>query len=101
MQKPIRQGDVLLLPTAELDGKKLLHLILAEGEVTGHRHQITEGQAELYEKDGTLFLRVLSETATLNHEEHHQIQVPQGTWMIRRQREYQPEARTLWSYVED
>jgi hypothetical protein len=32
-----------------LKGKKLPHLTLAEGEVTGHAHRITEGQAELYE----------------------------------------------------
>ncbi|MEC4891679.1 MAG: hypothetical protein SAL07_00515 [Oscillatoria sp. PMC 1051.18] len=95
---PMRQGDVILLPTKQVTGKKVPHLILAEGEVTGHTHRISDGQAELYEKDGTLYLRVLSETATLTHEEHKQIKVPQGDWMVRIQREYEPEG---WRYVAD
>jgi hypothetical protein len=104
--QPIRQGDVILLSikqtdrTADLEqlGKRLPHLTLAEGEVTGHSHRISEGQAELYEKDGTLYLRVVSETATLTHEEHKAIQIPQGSWMVRIQREYEPEG---WRYVAD
>lgn len=104
--QPIRQGDVILLSLKQTDstadpenvGKRLPHLTLAEGEVTGHSHRISEGQAELYEKDGTLYLRVLSETATLTHEEHKAIQIPQGSWIVRIQREYEPEG---WRYVAD
>jgi hypothetical protein len=96
--QPIRQGDVILTSIEKIAGKKLPHLILAEGEVTGHKHRISDGKAELYEKEGTLYLRVLSETATLTHEEHKQIQVPQGEWMVRIQREYEPEG---WRYVAD
>lgn len=58
--QPIRQGDVILLPVQQSDGQKLSHLTLAEGEVTGHKHRISEGRAELSERDGTLCLRVLS-----------------------------------------
>jgi hypothetical protein len=96
--KPIRQGDVLLIPAQNVEGKKLAHLTLAEGEVTGHRHRIADGQAELYEKDGTLYLKVLSPTALLAHEEHAAIEVPQGNWMVRIQREYEPQG---WRYVAD
>jgi len=90
--KPIRQGDVLLqpLPTGEVTGNKVSHLVLAEGEVTGHAHRIIDGKAELYERDGTLYLRVLSDNATLSHEEHKAIKIPQGDWMVRIQREYEP-----------
>ncbi len=95
---PIRQGDVILQPAQQTTGKKLPHLTLAEGEVTGHSHRISDGKAELYEKDGTLYLRVLSPTATLTHEEHKAIAIPQGNWMVRIQREYQPEG---WRYVAD
>ena len=99
MLQPIRQGDVLLLPmAANTAGTKLSHLTLAEGEVTGHRHRISDGEAELYERDGVLYLRVLSATATLTHEEHRAIAIPQGNWMIRIQREYEPEG---WRYVAD
>lgn len=96
--QPIRQGDVILLPVQQTQGQKLSHLTLAEGEVTGHKHRISEGEAELYEKDGTLYLRVLSPKATLTHEEHQAIAIPQGSWMIRIQREYEPQG---WRYVAD
>lgn len=99
--KPIRQGDVILMPMQQavaMGDKRLPHLTLAEGEVTGHRHRISDGKAELYEKDGVLYLKVLSESATLTHEEHKPIQIPQGNWMIRIQREYEPEG---WRYVAD
>ena len=98
---PIRQGDVLLMPHSQPDqwfGQKLNHLTLAEGEVTGHRHRISDGQAELYERDGTLYLRVLSPEATLTHEEHHAVTIPQGSWLVRIQREYEPDG---WRYVAD
>ncbi|OUL24866.1 hypothetical protein [Nostoc sp. 106C] len=94
----IRQGDVILQPVAQVEGKKILHLTLAEGEVTGHKHRITEGKAELYSKDSTLFLRIFSETALLTHEEHKAIAIPQGHWMVKIQREYEPEG---WRYVAD
>ncbi|KAF3890554.1 MULTISPECIES: hypothetical protein [Nostocales] len=97
---PLRQGDVLLIPTKQQQstGKKLPHLTLAEGEVTGHKHRITDGSAQLYEEDGTLYLQVLSETALLSHEEHKEIAIPRGVWMVRIQREYEPAG---WRYVAD
>ncbi len=95
---PIRQGDVIITPIEQIEGQKLSHLTLAEGEVTGHSHRISEGQAELYEKEGTLYLKVLSDTATLIHEEHNKIDIPQGNWMVRIQREYEPQG---WRYVAD
>lgn len=102
--QPIRQGDVILFPLGQIEATQagetppLPHLTLAEGEVTGHKHRISDGQAELYEKDGTLYLRVFSETATLTHEEHNAISIPQGSWMVRIQREYEPQG---WRYVAD
>lgn len=106
MIQPIRQGDVILIsvkqPVSATEpqelGKKLPHLRLAEGEVTGHSHRISGGEAQLYEREGTLYLRVLSETATLTHEEHQAIQIPQGNWMVKIQREYEPDG---WRYVAD
>ena len=36
---PIRQGDVILKAFSDrITGRKLPHLTLAEGEVTGHSH---------------------------------------------------------------
>lgn len=95
---PIRQGDVLLKSINQIAGKKLTHLTLAKGEVTGHSHRISEGQAELYQHGEVLYLKVLSDTAKLIHEEHQTILIPQGNWLIRIQREYEPQG---WRYVSD
>jgi hypothetical protein len=99
MNPIIRQGDVLVIPSSTpVTGTKLPHLTLAEGEVTGHRHRISDGAAELFERDGVLYLQVLSPTAILTHEEHAAVTIPQGDWEIRIQREYAPEG---WRYVAD
>ncbi|WP_330203862.1 hypothetical protein [Cyanobacterium sp. Dongsha4] len=89
----IRQGDVLIIPWEKLPvnkSVKLPNLTLAKGEVTGHSHRISEGKAELYERNGILFLRILSPTAKLQHDEHHALNIPKGDWMVRIQREYRP-----------
>ena len=79
MNPILRQGDVLIIPSdTAATGTKLPHLTLAEGEVIGHRHQISNGEAELFELDGILYLKVLSPTAILTHEEHAQVTIPQG-----------------------
>lgn len=83
-----QQGDVILIKVSEIKGKKLNHLILAEGELTGHNHCITKGEAELYEHEGTLFLRIVSDTAELTHQEHKTIVLPKGDFEIKKVREY-------------
>lgn len=95
-----RHGDVILERGAVLPAtaKALPHQVLAEGEVTGHKHQITEGAATLYDHEGTLYLRVESETAMLSHEEHASIALPKGDYRIRIQREYTPAG---WENVRD
>lgn len=84
----LQHGDVIIKKTNQIKGKKLNHLTLAEGEATGHHHTITEGDAELYEHEGTLFLRVNSEEATLTHQEHNPITIPQGDYEIGIVQEY-------------
>lgn len=83
-----QQGDVLIKKVTCISGTKLNHLTLAVGEATGHHHTITEGEAELYEKEGTLFLKVLSKKATLTHQEHKQIEIPTGEYEIAIVKEY-------------
>lgn len=83
-----QQGDVLIKSTKEIKGKRLNHLTLARGEVTGHHHTITSGNAELYEHEGTLFLRVKSKEAELTHQEHNSITIPKGDYEIGIVREY-------------
>jgi hypothetical protein len=100
MRRAYRHGDVIIkcggkVPTK---AKRCDHLILAHGEVTGHKHQITEGEAELYEHEGKLFLRVVSDSAALTHEEHARIDLPCGEYEVQIQREYEPSG---WRAVAD
>jgi len=94
-----RHGDVLVKKVRKVpaSAKKARHTILAEGEVTGHCHRISEkGAAEMciVNKDlpGEIrYLTVTAKVATLVHEEHGSIELPKGIYKVWRQREYTPE----------
>lgn len=83
-----QQGDALIKKVAEVQGDRLKHLTLAEGEKTGHHHTITEGEATLYEQNGVLYLHVESEQATLTHQEHKPIVIDKGDYQIGIVQEY-------------
>jgi hypothetical protein len=94
-----RHGDLLVkavdsLPT---DVRKLQHLVLAHGEVTGHSHRIAERDAAvLFESPRGLYLSVSADVATLVHQEHGPIELTKGFYQVWRQREYTPaEIRTV------
>lgn len=80
-------------------------LVLAEGETTGHRHAIFDRGVTFFRNDGlaggmptSLFvghLKVETEGARLQHEEHATIELPAGTYRVRRQREF--DERTAWT----
>jgi len=98
MKKCYGHGDLIIKPAemhsdqlSVIHRKKLDHLILAFGEVTGHKHEIVEGDAELFEENGVLYLKVNSEEAELAHPEHASIAIPKGTYKVDHQREYVPE----------
>jgi hypothetical protein len=88
-----RQGDVLLerVSSATLGreiGRESGRIVLAHGEESGHTHAIHEPQAALFHgrrAGPERFLRVCS-PATLVHEEHAEIPLPEGLYRVRRQR---------------
>lgn len=90
-----RHGDVLVqqldaLPAAALPRTGT---VLARGEVTGHSHRFADPTSvQLYQAGAELFVRVLSESADLIHEEHRTITLPRGDYRFWMQREYSPEA---------
>lgn len=96
-KRPVRQGDVLLLPVARLpkDAQRVPpegdRLILARGEATGHHHSVAVADAELYETANAVdrWLKVTRAT-TLTHQEHGGIALGQGVYKVIRQREYSP-----------
>lgn len=101
-----RQGDILLkeLPRKP-KGKRVVREngVLAEGEVTGHLHQVEDvTKAEVYEIDGQLFISTKSGVRII-HNEHNALTLPaRKTFQVVRQREHVgvgKSART--SYVND
>ena len=90
-----RQGDVLIaqIDTIPFGASKRSNTVLAEGEITGHQHQVEDpATAEVWGLDGELFLKVIGKSATLIHEEHKAIKLVQGLYRVWRQREYTPQA---------
>ena len=89
-----RQGDVFVITTAALPkiGRTERRPVLAEGEVTGHAHRLQDPtSAHVFSIGKNLYLEVLSDSATVVHEEHGPITVPRGEYEIRIQREYSPQ----------
>ena len=82
----IVQGDVFCCKVEKIPegAKKADNLILAEGEATGHFHRVATGEAVLYTIPNSVdkFLEIISETATVTHEEHKPITLPKGIYKI-------------------
>lgn len=104
MKNPIiRQGDILIVPIAQLPAAAVKpvapehgRVVLAHGEATGHHHSIRlEDRVALFREDGSgggLFLSVMGDApVALEHQEHHALQIPPGSFEVRRQKEYAPE----------
>lgn len=90
-----RHGDVLIKRIAGLPvaAQKGVGATLAHGELTGHSHRIQQSNTvQLWVHGSDLFLEVKEASATLVHEEHRAIELPQGLYRVWKQREYRPDA---------
>ena len=102
--KLFAQGDVILervadaTPTTPTNVDPDGAVVLARGEVTGHRHAFYSN-AVMFRDDALargmpaeLYLGhvkiAAKEGAALRHEEHDTITLPPGTYRVRRQREW-------------
>ena len=99
MRDLIRQGDVLLIPTADAipeNGKLDASGILAAGEVTGHHHRVRKEDkhaAKLYRvaswgNQPSAYLQVGEQSISITHEEHAPVSVPPGRYAVRIMREF-------------
>lgn len=101
----LRQGDVLIVPVAEIPQGLTLEdrddqgrVVLMHGEVTGHAHAIHERGARMFRASDDLglarprYLDVSGAPAVLRHEEHSHLTLPIGKYRVTRQKEYAPEA---------
>ena len=90
--KCIRQGDVLLKPTAiPADAGRVAVRPIALGESTGHHHSLMsnvverpiEDLVEMYERDGLTYVRVAGEPGdvSLVHQQHKAHTVPPAEYV--------------------
>ena len=98
MNKCYRQGDVILIPVRSIPEDAVRQvvedrIVLAEGEQTGHSHTVAVEEAEIFTVSDEVdrWLRVKSGGATVTHQEHAPVEVPEGDWIVRIQSEYHPE----------
>lgn len=87
--KYYQHGDVLVKKIGSLpEGlKKLSTNVLMDGEATGHKHVVAQGEYELNEKSGTLYLTAKGDVI-IKHDEHKPITIPEGNYVIGQVREY-------------
>ena len=93
--KQIYQGDVSIIKIDKID-KKLSKfpekgIIVAEGEITGHKHTLVanpKSDIQFGQDENGFYLKVNKGTATLTHQEHKEITIPQGLYFIGSQYEY-------------
>jgi hypothetical protein len=106
MQEMYAQGDLLIERVEDVEPTGAIvrpdasgALVLAEGELTGHRHAIFErvtmfrDEALAREIPAGLYVghvKVECGPATIRHQEHAPISLGEGTYRVRRQRELEP-----------
>ena len=94
-----RHGDLIIkkVDVIPKGAVQTSSLTLAEGEVTGHHHTFTGGQVIVLDAPATSkgseavkYFEVKSKEATLTHAEHGPMNIPQGTYELQIEREYNP-----------
>jgi hypothetical protein len=105
------QGDILLELVDDAAPNNLLAndadgaVVLARGELTGHRHAFHSGEVVLFRDEALAravplalyigHIKISSPSADLQHEEHATITLPAGTYQVRRQREWDSNGEPL------
>lgn len=88
-----RQGDVLFVQVARMPrgARPVHHGILAEGEETGHTHEVDTSAAEVFVSPRGMYVRTFRPVAEVSHPEHGPIRLPgPGLYRVLRQKEYWP-----------
>ena len=90
----IRHGDLLIEKVKSIPKniKKIEGNVLAEGEITGHKHQLLVRNSENLKLFGEQQVQYfdLRENTKLVHNEHKEIQITKGKYRVIRQKEYSP-----------
>lgn len=99
------QGDIILERVEDVEPNGLLPgdadgaVVLARGELTGHRHAFRGEGVTLFRDEALArgvprdlyigHIRISGPSAGLRHEEHATITLPAGTYRVRRQQEWE------------
>jgi hypothetical protein len=98
-----RQGDVKIKMISVIpegmrkDVKENSEAVLAHGEVTGHKHKVSQGEVNFFTVGDSQnmfspkYLEVISDKAIVVHDEHTEIVLNKGFYEVTIQREYTPE----------
>ena len=86
-----RQGDVLLMAIDAIPADQMAHVrpndqgrvILAYGEVTGHAHALDAATCTAYGASDDAFWLAVQPGATVTHEEHAPIVIPEYVTVLR------------------
>ncbi|MEJ5262220.1 MAG: hypothetical protein WHT45_06030 [Ignavibacterium sp.] len=108
----IRQGDILFIQVQKMPDDCQLNnsLVLAEGEASGHKHQVISGSAKFYKSNKSViewsnhsqiigYLEV-NDSAIVGHDEHLPVLLTQGIFAVIQQRNFNPFEKGV-SYVND
>jgi hypothetical protein len=89
-----RNGDILIsettLPKDAINTGEVSQIVLAEGEITGHKHLLRGTKIQTW-KDivGNIYVEVKEKPAQLTHEEHNTITIDIGKiYIIKHEQEY-------------
>ena len=111
MNEMFAQGDLLIERVADVEPSGTMVApdaagvsVLAEGELTGHRHAIFD-RVTMFRDDALAreipaglyvgHVKVAGGSATVHHQEHAPINLAEGTYRVRRQRELEPKDAVL------
>lgn len=90
----LRHGDLDFRTIASLPkgkAKKVNSYILAEGEYTGHNHElklVDKGTMTVIDVDNEIFFKILGGKAQLTHPEHKTITFDEGVYQMKKEREF-------------
>jgi hypothetical protein len=113
MTEMFAQGDLLIERVDDVEPSGTIRspdasgaMVLAEGEVTGHRHAIFD-RVTMFRDDALAreipsglyvgHVKVAGGSAVIQHQEHAPITLEEGTYRVRRQRELEPRDAVLVS----
>lgn len=95
MKNIFRQGDILFVEIEklpELHQKEVKEFVIAEGEISGHKHKLVierpKTKVKISSGSDGYYLDISGDEASVVHEDHKTITLQPGKYHVYRQQEY-------------